>query len=309
MDDEYDDVEHQIPSVAPTAVMRAKNQRATSVELTPITDENVTAVADFLHANLNDRVPWALACSRVPWKVEAPNHGFMLCDGQRVVGVLLALYSERLVAGRVERFCNMGSWCVLPAYRSWSLPLLKALLAQEDYHFTVLTADVGPQEILGFFGFRHLDTSAVLIPNLPWPTWAGRTRVSADPEVIERTLTGAVLEFYHDHERALAAHHLVVIRGTESCYVVYRESEYRGKPSALILYVSNADLFGRALFPVTRHLLLRQGLMVTTAELHVIGHRPGLAVGLKSSPRMYRSATLAPEQIDYLYSELTCVPW
>jgi hypothetical protein len=28
---------------------------------------SVAAVADFLHANLNNRVPWELACSPVQW--------------------------------------------------------------------------------------------------------------------------------------------------------------------------------------------------------------------------------------------------
>ncbi|MGH3580624.1 MAG: hypothetical protein ACRDUB_03500, partial [Mycobacterium sp.] len=92
-----------------------------AVELTPITDGDVAAVAEFLHANHNDSVPWAQSCAAVPWKGEAPNRGFMLRDDHRVVGTLLALYSERLMEGRVERFCNMGSWCVLPDYRSRSL--------------------------------------------------------------------------------------------------------------------------------------------------------------------------------------------
>ena len=298
----------EAPSVAPTAVLRPKRTRLTA-EASPITDEDVAAVAEFLRTNLNDRVPWTLACATVPWKIDAPNHGFMLRDGNQVVGVLLALYSERLVAGRRERFCNMGSWCVGPDYRSGSLLLLRALLAQENYHFTVLTADVGPQEILAWSGFRPLDTSAVLIPNLPWPTRPGRTRVSADPEVIERTLTGAVLELYHDHERALAANHLVLLRDAESCYVVYRESEYRNKPIALILYVSNPDVFHAALAPLTRHLLFRRRLLATMAELHVVGRAPRLGINVHSSPRMYRSAALGPEHFDYLYSELTCVPW
>jgi len=58
----------------------------------------------------------------------------------------LALYSQRLVAGRVERFGNLTSWCVLPDYRSRSISLLTALLRQDGYHFTVLTPDVGRQE-------------------------------------------------------------------------------------------------------------------------------------------------------------------
>jgi hypothetical protein len=290
--------------------MRARKIREMTIELTPITDQDVAAVADFLHANLNERVPWAQSCSTVPWTGEAPNHGFMLREEQRVVGTLLALYSERLVAGRVERFCNMGSWCVLPGYRPRSISLLKALLAQEGYHFTVLSPDAGTQQILPGFRFRCLDTSAALVPNLPWPTLPGRTRISADPDVIERALAGTELELYRDHARALAARHLVLFRDQDTCYVMYREFRYKGVPAlAIILHVSNPDLFHRALIPLTRHLLVRHRLVATLAELRLIERKPPLSFKLNGWPKMYRSASLEPGQIDYLYSELVCVPW
>jgi hypothetical protein len=282
----------------------------TSVELGPITDSDVPAVAEFLRANHNARVPWAAACSEVPWQVEAPNHGFMLRDGDRVVGTLLALYSERRFAGRVERFCNLGSWCVLPEYRSRSMSLVQALLAQDGYHVTVLSPDHGPREILHWMGFRSLDTSAALIPNLPWPTLPNLYRTSSAPEVIARTLSGAELALYRDHRRALAVHHLVLTRGEDSCYVMYRIVRYHGVPVfALILHISDRELFHRALMPLTRRLLVRHGVVATLAERRVVGDEPRLAFRLRNWPKMYRSPTLQDEQIDYLYSELTCVPW
>jgi hypothetical protein len=279
-------------------------------ELVAITDEDVAAVAGFLRTNLNDRVPWEQACTTVPWQVAAPNRGFMLRDGQRVVGTLLAVYSERLVAGRVERFCNMGSWCVLPEYRSRSISLLNAIMAQPGYdHFTVLSPGDGPQEVLEWLKFRRLETSAAIVPNLPWPTLPGRTRVSTDPAVIENTLTADDLDLYRDHVRALAAHHVVLVCGGESCYVIYRELRYGGVPAvAVILHVSNPDVFHRAVIPLTRHLLVRCGLVATLVELRLVGHAPRMSFKLDSWwPKMYRSDTLESEQIDYLYSELVCV--
>jgi hypothetical protein len=281
-----------------------------TVELTPITDAEMPAVADLLHANLNDQVPWTRSCSPLPWKVNAPNHGFMLRDGQRVVGALLAFYSERLVAGRVEQFCNMGAWCVLPAYRSHSIRLLTAMLAQKGYHFTCLSPSDRVRAIMSQLGFRWLDTSAALMPNLPWPTLPGRTRISSEPNVIEKTLAGTALELYRDHARALAVHHHVLIRGRDSCYVMYREYRRRGVPVyAVLLHVSNLDLFHHALIPLTRHLLLRHRLVATLGELRIIAHQPRLSFKLNAWPKLYRSASLEPWQIDYLYSENVCVPW
>ena len=101
------------------------------------------------------------------WNVAAPNLGYLLRDGGQCVGAVLALYSERLIGGRLERFCNIGTWCVAESYRAQSLALISAVLNQDGYHFTVLSPNEGPQEILPWLKFRFLDTAAVLVPNLP----------------------------------------------------------------------------------------------------------------------------------------------
>jgi hypothetical protein len=280
-----------------------------TVEISPITGADVAAVADFLRVNWKQRVPWASSRLAGPWKVEAPNRGFMMRDGQRIVGAHLAFYSERMIAGRMERFCDLGTWYVLPEYRFYSIPLIKAVLAQDGYHFTSLTASDKVASIHSRLGFRPLDTSAVLIPNLPWPTPPGRTTISTDPDVIESTLAGTELEIYHDHEQAMAARHVVLTRGPDSCYVIYREARDKALPFALIIHVSNPRLLRRAILPLTRHLLTRHRLLMTVAELRIIETRPPLSLRVTSRPKAYRSASLDPSQIDYLYSELLCIPW
>jgi hypothetical protein len=280
-----------------------------TIQLSPITDADIAAVADFLHANYKDRIPWARSLLARPWKVAAPNHGFMLRDGQRIVGAHTAFYSERLIAGRAERFCDMGTWYVLPEFRSHSIRLVRALLAQDGYHFTALSPSYKVTAIHTRLGFRPLDTSAALIPNLPWPTLPGRTTISADPDVIESTLAGTELELYHDHAQALAARHLVLLRGPDSCYVMYRETRIKAVTVAVILHVSEPEAFHRAIVPLTRNLLVRHRLLVTLAEQRIIGYRPPLSFKVTPWPKMYRSASLAPDQIDDLYSELACVPW
>ena len=114
----------------------------------------------------------------------------MLLDGDEVVGAQLAFYSERSIDGRRERFCNLGAWCVLPEYRFHSLRLLKAALGQQGYHFTDLSPSGNVVDINSRLEFRFLDTTTILVPNLPWPSRPGRSVISSDPALIERTLTG-----------------------------------------------------------------------------------------------------------------------
>jgi hypothetical protein len=281
-----------------------------AVDLAPITDADVAEVAGFLHANLSSRVPWA-GVMTVPWKAEVPNHGFMLRDGPAVAGAYLAFYSERPVDGRMERFCNLAAWCVLPQYRLHSVRLLTALLAQDGCHFTDLSPSGSVVPLNARLKFRALDTATALIPSLPWPAMPRRTRISEDPDVIEATLAGPELDIYRDHAQAAAARHLVLIRGQASCYVMFRKVRRKGLPVfAAILYVSNPDMFRRGVPALIRHLLIRHQVLATLAELRIVGHRPRLSVMLRSPrPKMYRSASLEPAQIDDLYSELACVPW
>ena len=144
-------------------------------EVRPIADDDVGAVAEFLHEHLNQRIStgaWARSME-VPWDDDRPNAGFMLLAGGKVVGVHLAFYSERTIEGRTARFCNLGAWCVLEQYRINGLRLLTSLLAQDGYHFTDLSPSGNVIGLNKRLGFQFLDTTTKLILNLPWPSVPG----------------------------------------------------------------------------------------------------------------------------------------
>lgn len=284
---------------------------ARAVDVAPITNADVPRVAAFLHANMNDRVSvecWASAVD-VPWSVDKPNAGFMLVDGEAIVGANLAFYSERIIDGHIEQFCNLGAWCVLPEYRFYGIRLLKALLGQPGYHFVDLSPSGNVVNINSRLGFRHLDARTRLIPHFPWP---GRGEIIADPAVIERMLTGHDLQVFRDHLRAQAARHLVLKRDDELCYVVFRRESWKHVPRFVsIIYVSNPQVFRRLTGRLCRHLLLRDRTLATLAEERIVKQlAPRRSFRIRAPrPRMFLSETLEPHDIDYLYSELTCLGW
>jgi hypothetical protein len=280
--------------------------------LAPITTADVPAVARFLHTHLNTRVSadaWERAM-QVPWKVSAPNHGFLLRDKSgNIAGAYLAFYSERTIGGRVRRFCNLGAWCVLPESRFHSLKLLKALLAQEGFDFTDLSPSGNVVPINTRLGFTFLDTATVLAPNLPSPPLRGRVLTS--PAAIEDALTGDDLQIYRDHAGTAAARHVVLTRGGRHCYVIFRTDRRKGLPLfASVLYVSDPSVFATMRARFQSHLLLRHGVPALLAELRVVGHRPPLSRRVPDTRRkMFRGDGLDERDVDYLYSELTCLSW
>jgi len=286
---------------------------AASVQLAPITDADVTEVANFLHQHMNSKVTaanWARAMTP-PWPVEAPNHGFFLRAGGEVVGAYLAIYSQRVIDGSEESFCNLAAWCVLEQYRFSSLRLLNALLAQDGYHFTDLSPSGGVVPLNKRLGFVSLDTTTALAVNIPWPTLPGRGRITTDRATITRTLSGDDLQIYLDHAEAAAARHLLLTRGDQKCHVIFRRDRRKKLPLfANILHVSNPDLLRTMWLQIQRHFLLRHALPAALCEVRVCASRPRQSVMLRSArPKMFRSDRLTSNQIDYLYSELVTVAW
>lgn len=285
-----------------------------AVVLAPITGEDVPEVAAYLHRALNGRLSAAQwARSMVPpWSCDAPNHGFHLRDESRdegrVVGVALAFYAERSVAGRPRMVCNLGAWCVDEAYHSQGLRLLRALLGQRGYHFTDLSPSGNVVALNERLKFRHLDTATTLVPNLPLPPRG--VGATTDPDRIAELLTGRQSRIFEDHRGAAAARHVVLDVAGRPLYVMHRKDRRKGLPVfASLLHVSDPELLPRAWGRLSSH-LLGQGALATLVEKRVAGWTPpgGRTLG-RPRPKMFRSDDLATEDVDYLYSELTCVAW
>jgi hypothetical protein len=278
--------------------------------LAPTTTADVREVAAYFHRALNDRLSadeWARSIVP-PWSCDAPNHGFHLRVDGVVVGAALAFYADRAVARRTERVCNLAAWCVDDEHRSDGLRLLRALLGQQGYTFTDLSPSGNVVALNERLKFKHLNTATTLVPNLPLPTRG--VRAVADPDRIAERLSGRQRRIFDDHRDAAAARHVVLDVAGRPLYIVYRKDRRKGLPVfASLLHVSEQDLLPRAWGRLSNH-LLAHGALATLVEERVTGWAPAGARRLAHPrPKMFRSKELAAEDVDYLYSELTCVAW
>lgn len=288
----------------------ARGNSAVSVRLRAIETADLPAVADFLHVELNSRLSPQLwrAALRPGWETRGPNHGFMLSAGDRIVGVQIAFYAERLIEGNVERFCNLSAFCVTKPYRMHGLRLVSAVLAQKGYTFTDLSPSGNVVALNARLNFRHLDTATTLVVNWPW--FSRDLRIADDHDEIRRLLDDVSLAIYRDHVDCAAARHAVVMFAGEPCYIMFRRDRRKSLPLfASILFVSRPDIFQRTIRQFCGYLLLRHSVPATLLEERVVGFRPSGGIKLeRPRPRMFRSEIVPPQQIDYLYSELVCIP-
>jgi len=281
------------------------------IDVEPLRPADLPETGEFLHRNLNERVPadaWSAALD-VPWATPQPNHGFVLRAEGAVAGVLLAFYSDREIPGRVERFCNLGAWCVLPDHRLHSLRLLRAALGQDGYTFTDLSPSGAVVPLNTRLGFTTLDTTTMLVPCIPYPP-LGRTRLSASTATFRERLTRSERRVLDDHAGAPAVHAVLLEHPDGHCLVLYRRDRRRGLPLfASVLYASNPALFATVAPRLAGHVAVRHRVAALLVERRV-ADPPALAVQLRRArPKMFRSNTVAADQIDNLYSELCCVEW
>ena len=278
--------------------------------LAPTTGADVPEVAAYFHRALNDRLSadqWARSMVP-PWSCDAPNHGFHLRNGGKVVGAALAFYADRQGPGREGRVCNLAAWCVDDEHRSQGLRLLRALLGQRGYTFTDLSPSGNVVALNERLKFEHLDTATTVVPNLPQPPRG--VRAVSDPDRIADHLSGAQRRIFDDHRDAAAARHVVLDVAGQPLYVVYRKDRRKGLPVfASLLHVSDPRLLPRAWGRLSTHFLVH-GAVATLVEERVTGWAPPGGRRLAHPrPKMFRSDDLPAEDVDYLYSELTCVAW
>lgn len=278
-----------------------------AVTISEISDADLEIVSSFLNRYMNEAIPareWHESLLP-PWDHGAPHHGYQLRDDGRLVGVYTAIFSERTMRGRTERFCNLGTWCVLPDYRFHSLGLLKKLLDMEGYHFTDLSPKPDLAKIMRRLEFTFLDTSLTIMPNIPWPQRREGTVIDEASEM-RAALHGDARRTYDDHANLGLLRHLVVAHGGETCHIIYLRQHRKRIPCAIVLHIGAPQVLARCYRVVARYFLARERCLLTIFESRFLSRAPVPAFVAKSPDRnkLYRSETLTDADIDNLYSEL-----
>jgi hypothetical protein len=279
--------------------------------LEPIRDSDLTDFCQFLVENLSQQrtaEEWATAFLQ-DWGVEKPNNGFLLRDDNKIVGGIGAIYAERLIRGKPERFCNITSWCVLDRYRSQSMRLAIELTSQPGFHFTDLTPTEVVSKTLQFLKFKPMNERQAVWPNPPWPfSLLAGVRVITDSNTLEQVLSQEDTKVYQDHRHLSWLNHLAVGRTGDFCHVAYKRTQLRGLPGAFVLGFGNPGQFVKYRFALGNHLLFKYGLMFTRVESRLLARIPRPSIELAGfRNKVFRSDTLTEADISNLYTEIVAL--
>jgi hypothetical protein len=221
-------------------------------------------------------------------------------EGQ-VAGIIGGIYSEQIIGGRPERFCNITSWAVREDQRSQSTRLLMHLASQKEFHFTNFSPIPVVEKALQFLKFSVLDEQYAVIPNRPWPVMPAGVSIGADL----RNLDTAAARVYQDHCDVAGLTHLAIREPGRCAYVALRRAKVKGLPAFEIMHASDVDLLDRRLEALGAWLALRRGAAALKSDRRFLAraHRP-LWLRPLGVRKYFKSPTLMPSQISNLYSEL-----
>ena len=278
------------------------------MKISPIHAEDLAEVGQFLHDNLNSRFSaerWISSLTH-RWANISPNHGMQLRDGDRLVGVFCAIYSDQVILGKLERFCNPHSWCVLESHRRYGIGLVLGIVKQTGYHFTMFTPNPKVTEVFLGLKFKNLDDRQYRCVNVPgFAALRSEAFIESRRDFIAARLHGQDRLDFEAHQSIPWLNFAAFGVGDNVCWVIYKPSYWKHLPAAWIMYVSDAAMFRRHHGLLRSHLLLKHRMVTMKVEARWLISAPVFAWNEpRTQPKLFLSKTLEHGQIRDLYSEL-----
>ena len=241
------------------------------------------------------------------WFSGHDHFGYVLVDGEEVVGFLGVFFYRRYIEGVAHDLASFFCWNVRKQYRRESLLLLRPVLTRKDLTVTSLTPSREATLIWDRFQFGTLEDTLLIFPLLPAPSLFSRAKLIADPDRIQEMLDDEQRKFFTDHRLPTCSHLLIQEpTGSRYCYIVYNRVRKKGLNFTQLCFVSNPALLAACFVRVMWFFFRNNRTVFTLVDSRLMAGVktcPRYAYRLRY-PRRFRSENLQPGQIDNLYSEL-----
>ncbi|MGA2114371.1 MAG: hypothetical protein ABSH56_06430 [Bryobacteraceae bacterium] len=278
------------------------------LEIRPVTDGDIDGICRFLELHLGRgmRAEEHQRLFTYPWMNDKPGKGYIMVDGCRIVGFLGGIYADRAIQGRIERVCNLTTWCVLPEHRGNSISLLFAMINNSKQTVTNLSPTPVVEKMLRALRYEVLDTYKLFslpLTHLQTLLTFPKAKITTDSDLIGKALTPEDRCLFDDHQ-GTGCGHLLMSLPERYCYAVWKRRKKKGISFSEILYIRNPDIFLQHLELARLHILWRDRTWLLAVDERLLGGRRPALVWPYRRVSMFKSLSLKREDIDNLYSEL-----
>lgn len=279
-----------------------------SVEFRNAGPDDIAAVADFLHRQMNSALSpaeWRRIMD-YPWAADKPDLGVVATDGGRVIGFMGKIFARREIDGGAQWLCNMSSVYVDARYRGRGIAteIHRAVIADPTvtYYVFNLSPNVRQVTTKPELGFRVLDELRYV-----WHASGATHRgveVISDAEAVAPLLAPAERRLVEDHAAFPVAPHLLAAGGDQCLVFTHRRQGKRGGIYHEAMHVSNAPLLAAHAQAFADWLLAGTDATLMVDSRFLRGHTTTGELRPLTFPRFFKSSRLQAADIDYLYSEI-----
>jgi acetoacetyl-CoA synthetase len=243
------------------------------------------------------------------WLPDYPR-GFVVTDGDRIVGHVGTIHVQRKINGKTGIVCNHSGFYIAPAYRGRGLgaTLSAAAARDEGVTYTSLTPAPVTQRVLEAAGWAILDRHVLLFPpGLNAETlWQSRVDIDVNGRTVRASLGQAERRIYDDHA-SYGCLHMTARDAGGTAYLVVKRRLRRmtrwavGIPLSQILYCSAPDVLARNLERIKLAIMWQQKSFGIAMNERLFPTAPRAI--RRADIAQYRSAVFTPDELDLLYSE------
>lgn len=242
------------------------------------------------------------------WDKQEEYCGYALFDNEKVVGFLGLIFSERIINNHQEKFCNINTWFVKEEYRDYSLSLMMPIVKLKDYTLTDLSPSRAVCRLSQRLGFQELDSQVIII--FPFKLWLNNFKIKDYQITQDQKLILTYL--HHEDQKILADHqkyqcdHLLLSLGDNYCYLLYTNHHHEVITYSHIQYVSDCKIFAQYSDVICQAIVQKNKTRLVVIDKRMVKNL-NIPFSIESPfklPRLYKSSTLKPENIDNLYSEI-----
>jgi len=230
-----------------------------------------------------------------------PKYGYLLETGGRPVGAILMICSAVRAGDTLAPRCNLSSWYVEPAFRTYASLLVSRALRHKDVTYLNVSAAPHTWPIIEAQGFaRYSDGLFVCLPALQRLSAGDKVEVSA-----QAPLATAVDAFEQKIVLQHAEHGCIglwCVSNGRAYPFVFRPRLVKGViPCVQLIYCRDIADFARFAAPIGRY-LARHGRLIVIADAN--GPIPGLlGIFRRGSKPKYFKGPQRPRLGDLAYTE------
>lgn len=297
-----------IEGLATADAHTAESPRQEGIGVRPTTPSDTDEICGLLEEGFGGPAAddWRPLCT-FNWGDDGPR-GFVLTDGDKIVGYLGTIYVQREINGKTGTVCNYSSYYVAPAYRGRGLARTLIAASVSDERMTYISHTPAPptQRALESFDFAVLDRRMLLFPpGLNAETlWRSRADIDVNQRTVRASLGPAERRIFDDH----ASYDCLQMTARDAggtAYLVVKRRQRRVKrvavPFSQILYCSAPDVLVRNLERIKLAIMRQQKTFGIAMNERLLPQAPRAIK--EEGIAQYRSPNFSPSELDLLYSE------